>query len=174
MVEATGTVLDELKIEKGWYVYHIYSFFEYNLITLMYLSILKNMRSKQIIKVLILLLNVFYFSTYMFTSMQYWVTPIGSFVVSIYLFLYLNELLQANTVINYTKELPFWVTVGFFIFYLPSIPFFSMLKNMKDRSLFYILEILVVLMNVFISIGLIIKLIEANKNTKKEVEKINR
>lgn len=169
VVESIGVALSILK-RKSWCVYHVYSFFEYNLIALMYLSVVKNKKSRKLIKVLIVLLNIFYFSTYAFISTQYYVTPIGSFIIGVFLFLYLNELLQSNKVVNYIKELPFWVTAGFFIFYLGSIPFFSMLEGMKDRSLFYILYILVMLMNVFISVGLIIKLLENKKVNKNNIE----
>lgn len=169
IVESIGVTLSVLK-RKNWYVYYAYLFFEFNLIALMYLSIIKSSGSRKLIKVLVVLLSIFYLLTYGFTSMQYSLLSLRSFIIGVFLFLYLNELLQSNKVVNYIKELPFWVTVGFFIFYLGSIPFFSMLKGMKDRSLFYILYILVMLMNVSISVGLIIKLLENKKVNKNNIE----
>ena len=62
---------------------------------------------------------------------------------------------MSNKILNYKKLLPFWVSVGFLVFFLPSIPFFALLKHMKGRELFYIIGILIILMNLVIITGLI-------------------
>lgn len=79
----------------------------------------------------------------------------GSFNVAISILFYLRELLLSDKILNYKELLPFWVSVGFLVFYLPSIPFLTLLNYMKDRDLFFVLNILIILMNVFISYGLI-------------------
>ncbi len=154
VVEGIGIYCKIIKKEAGL-VYHVYSFFEYNLIALMYLSILKKKSSISIIKVMVLFFNVLYFLTYVNVDYQIYVTPVGSLFVSVYCVLYLIELLQSDKILNYKKEFPFWVTVGFLVFYLPSIPFFMLLKSMQNRGLFFILSILVVFMNLLIAYGLL-------------------
>ncbi len=137
------------------YLYHVYSFFEYNLIALMYLSIIKDKIVVTVIKLLMIVFNLFYIISCFFIEIQLYVVPIGSFMVATFLVFYFSELLKSNKILNYKKEVSFWVTVGFFIFYLPSIPFFSMLGYMKDRGLFFVLRILVILMNLFVLYGLL-------------------
>ncbi len=70
-------------------------------------------------------------------------------------FLFLRELLLSNEIVNYKKLLPFWVSVGFLVFHLPAIPFFSFWSYMKNRDLLPILYSLIVLMNIIISFGLL-------------------
>lgn len=154
IVESMGVYHSVLK-KNAFYIYHAYSFFEYNLIALMFLSILKNKISASIIKILMIILNIFYFLTYVYVSLQQYVTPLGSLFVSIFCILFLAELLQSDKILNYKKELSFWVTVGFLVFYLPSIPFFMMLKSMQGRGLFFIVYILVAFMNLLITYGLL-------------------
>lgn len=155
VVETLGFYFQTNQINFRGYLYHIYSFFEYNLIALMYLEVVKKNSNVKILKKIILTLNAFYLLSWLYLPLQLYVTPLGALVVGVFLGLYLKELLQSDKILNYKKELPFWVTVGFMIFYLPSIPFFTMVKYMHDRGLFFILSILVVLMNLFIIYGLI-------------------
>ena len=154
IVESIGTYYKITK-KPTFHVYHIYSFFEYNLIALMFLSVLKKKININLIKGMIIVINVFYFLTYLYIGLQMYVTPLGSLFVSVYCILFLAELLQSDKILNYKNELSFWVTVGFLIFYLPSIPFFMMLKSMHNRGLFFIIGILVVFMNLFITYGLL-------------------
>lgn len=155
LVESLGVYFQENKINLRGYLYHVYSFFEYNIIALMYFNIIKKKRNRSVLKVIILVLNVFYLLSWFYLPIQLYVTPLGSMVVGVFLGLYLEELLQSDKILNYKKELPFWVTVGFMIFYLPSIPFFTMVKYMQNRGLFFVLSILVTLMNLFIIYGLL-------------------
>ena len=74
---------------------------------------------------------------------------------AIFSLLYLKELLISDKIFFYKKLLPFWVSVGFLVFYLPSIPFFTLFKYMQNRGLFFIVNILIILMNLFIIYGLL-------------------
>ncbi|MEQ3498754.1 hypothetical protein ABMY20_03230 [Tenacibaculum sp. SSH1-16] len=80
---------------------------------------------------------------------------VGSLNVGVMVFLFLRELLLSNEIVNYKKLLPFWVSVGFLVFHLPAIPFFSFWSYMKNRDLLPILYSLIVLMNIIISFGLL-------------------
>lgn len=145
--------------KKGWseFIFQTYTFFEFNIITLMSFLILR--KGYKIIFLIItqtLIFNLFWLYTILFNnSFLSYLIIIGSLGNSIYMFLYLRKLLISDEILNYKKLLPFWVSIGFLIFYLPSVPFFALLSYMKDRGLFFILNILIVLMNLFIIYGLI-------------------
>ena len=68
---------------------------------------------------------------------------LGCLNTSVFVFLYLRELLMSNKILNYKKHLPFWISIGFLIFYLPAIPFFTMQEYMVGRNLFFIISILI-------------------------------
>ncbi|CAM1365158.1 conserved membrane hypothetical protein [Tenacibaculum xiamenense] len=135
--------------------YYFYTGIAFTLIGVMYLKIIKSKTSKRNIKILMslffLLLLAVFFRQDLFTILIIF----GGVNTSIFIFVYLKELLQSNEIINYKKLLSFWVSVGLLVFYLPSIPFFTMHKYMENRGLFFILNILIILMNGFISFGLI-------------------
>ncbi len=152
IVELVG--LYYLSVKKSSYLlYLIYIFFTFNLISFSFSSIIE-VKKKYLLIVLPLIFNLcfFFFSLKesFFTFMI-----IGSLNTSIYAFLYLKQLLLSDEIVNYKKLLPFWVSVGFLVFYLPSIPFFYLINYMFDRELFFITKVLTVLMNLFIIYGLI-------------------
>ena len=78
---------------------------------------------------------------------------LGSFNTSVFAFFYLRQLLLSDMIFDYKLMLPFWVTVAFFMFYMACVPFFLILKYMNDRSVFYILQMLVIIMNCIIIFG---------------------
>lgn len=140
----------------GGQIYHlIYAFFQFNIIAIMYFKLIKDKKSQKVILFLMVLFIVFFGTVFFKTSSFIYLIIFGALNTSLYVFLYLRELLLSNEVLNYKRMLPFWVSVGFIAFYLPSIPFFSLIKHMKDRGLFFILYILIALMNLFIIYGLI-------------------
>ncbi|WP_158009641.1 hypothetical protein [Tenacibaculum todarodis] len=98
---------------------------------------------------------LFWISVYFNSKLFHYLIIFEGVIISLYVFLYLKELLLSNKILNYKKLLPFWISVGFSVFYLSSIPFFAFLKYMKGRELFYIVSILIILMNLFIVTGLI-------------------
>lgn len=154
LVELTGAYLTKLKIRNFWF-YHYYTFFEFFAIFFLYKNLIKD---KKYIKVSYVLLTVFviiWFTTYIDAKYFYQAIVLGSVNVGVLVFLYLRELLLSDEIINYKKLLPFWVSVGFLVFFLPSIPFFSFWTYLKTRELIPILNTLIVLMNVIISFGLI-------------------
>lgn len=83
------------------------------------------------------------------------VVILGSINMATFSLMYLRELLVSDKIFVYKKTLPFWVSVAFLIFYLSSVPFFSMLNFMHTRGLFFVLYILIILMNLFIIYGLL-------------------
>lgn len=154
LVELIGDYLNGLKVD-NFTLYHFYTLFEFSIIFIMLKSVIK--QKKLLIYSSVLLFVLLFLWVLAFFSRKYLfvMTIVGSFNVGYLVFLYLRELLLSNELINYKKQLPFWVSVGLIVFYLPSIPFFSFWNFMKDRSLLPILEALVILMNIIISFGLI-------------------
>ena len=73
------------------------------------------------------------------------------------MFLYLQKLLNSSKIMNYKKVLPFWLTVGFLIYYLASVPFFSLqyLFGLYDRLLFTLLSAVVIIMHLIFIVSLI-------------------
>ena len=151
LVEATGLYF--LSIEKSsYFLYVVYTFFNFNLINFNLGSIIKLKRKLSSFFLVFFNLGFFLFP---FEELFVNQTVIGSLGTSVLAFMYLRQLLISDEILNYKKLLPFWVSVGFLIFYLPSIPFFSLFKYMYNRDLFFILKYLIILMNLFIIYGLI-------------------
>ncbi len=154
LVELAGAYYTEIK-KPSFFIYHYYTFFEYIVIYFLYENLIKDKKRLNISKVMLFVFIViwsliFYNKTFLFYSII-----IGSFNVGILAFLYLRELLLSDKIVNYKELLPFWVSVGFLVFHLPAIPFFSFWSYMKNRNLLPILHFLIVLMNIIISFGLL-------------------
>ncbi|TDQ21921.1 hypothetical protein DFQ07_3017 [Tenacibaculum caenipelagi] len=153
-VELTGAYLSKIRQPNFW-VYHFYNAFEYIAIFFLYENLLKEKKYLKISYGLLFLLILLWVLTFFYKSYTHYTIIIGSFNTGVLVFLYLRELLLSNEIINYKELLPFWVSVGFLVFHLPAIPFFSFWSYMKNKDLFPILYSLIVLMNVIISFGLL-------------------
>jgi len=153
-VELTGSYLSKVR-KPNFLVYHFYNVFEYFTIFFLYENLLKEKKYLKISYGLLFLLTLLWILTFFNRSYTYYVLIIGSLNTGVLVFLYLRELLLSNEIVNYKKLLPFWVSVGFLVFHLPAIPFFSFWTYMKNRDLVPILHSLIVLMNIIISFGLL-------------------
>lgn len=154
IVESIGVYF--LMIEKSSFIYsHFYVLFQFFIISIMYGILIKSKKIKRLL--FIFSISYFFLWLMVFLERDYfpYLIIIGGVVISIYIFMYLRKLLLSNEILNYKELLPFWVSVGFLVFYLPSIPFFSMHKYFQDRSIFYVINILIIGMNIIISFGLI-------------------
>lgn len=154
IVESIGAYL--VSIGKPNFIYHqFYIFFEPLIIFFMYKELINDKKWLNVSKIILLLCLVFW--TLIFYDKHFFINSkiMGAINTGLLVFLYLKELLLSNKILNYKKNVSFWVSVGFIVFYLPSIPFFSMLSYMKNRDLFPILNVLVILMNIIISFGII-------------------
>lgn len=170
-VEVLGTIL--LKMEKSSFLYHhLYALVLFLMVFLMYRSQIIDKKGLRVSVLLLIMFFVFWVLIFFDSNYFPYAQIVGSINVGLLVFLYFKELLLSNEIIDYKKQLPFWVSIGFAVFYLGSIPFFALWNYFKTdgRGLFYILHVLIVLMNVFISIGLIIKLLENKKVDKNNIE----
>ncbi|CAL2090047.1 conserved membrane hypothetical protein [Tenacibaculum sp. 190524A05c] len=136
-------------------IYHFYSFFQFSIITFMYLKLIRDKRKEKLFVILPVIFISLWLGVFYRSSLFSYLIIIIAISVSIYVFLYLRELLLSDRILNYRELLPFWISVGFLVYYLPSIPFFTLYKYMQNRGLFFILHILIILMNLFIIYGLI-------------------
>ncbi|MAD97837.1 MAG: hypothetical protein CMB99_10975 [Flavobacteriaceae bacterium] len=139
------------------WLYNIYTFFEFSTLLMIYYTLLEERFSKKLVMVLSVLFYIWYAVSFQFESLQTYSLIILGFVITTFIFLYLKELLNSNKITSFQVSLPFWISVGFLIYYLGTLPFFSLLYlgGMKDRLLFTVLETLIVVMHLIFIIGLV-------------------
>ncbi|XRE43605.1 hypothetical protein ACIVBQ_001809 [Tenacibaculum discolor] len=134
--------------------YHLYVFIAFFLVSLIYLNIIKDRKKKKVFYFFGIGYILFWITIFFRRELFSYLIIFGNLLVSIYILLYLRELLLSDKILNYKKLPSFWVSVGFLIFYMSSIPFFTFYKYMIDRDLFFVLHVLIIIMNLFIIYGL--------------------
>ncbi len=154
LVEVIGAYIIIIK-KSSYTLYLIYSFFQFNIIASIYYLILQRKRLKKMVVYLSLVFSFFWIIVIFNKGLFFYLIIFGGINTSLFVFFYMKRLLMSDEILNYKELLPFWFSVGFIVFYLPSIPFFSLINYMQNRGLFFILNILVILMNLFIIWGLI-------------------
>lgn len=155
LVESIGWYYWKVLREPSSEIYNIYTFFEFNLITLMYMSIISEKRSLNFIKVLNVLFNAFYITSFFYDALKSYNIILEALVLSIFCISYFRELLASDKILNYKKLLPFWITCGFFVFYLSSIPFQIIRESLVDRNMFFIQMFLIYIMHAGFICGLL-------------------
>jgi hypothetical protein len=105
-------------------LFNIYTFIEFNLMVLIYYHLINYKIHLKFIKILAITFNTIYFSSFFFLELINATVIIESVVNSIFIILFFKELLNSEKILNYKKLLPFWVSVGFLIYYLTSVPYF--------------------------------------------------
>ncbi len=142
-------------------LFNIYTFFEYNLVALIYFKLTKETISHICIKYLMLLFNCIYLLSFIFRTIQDYTVLLGALVVCFCMFFYLKELLKSDKIINFQKSLPFWITIAFLLYYLTTIPFYTAfyvigIKSRQDGiNLFTVQRIIIILTHVLFIGGLI-------------------
>lgn len=136
-------------------MYNIYTFFEFNLVALIYYSIIKDSKSLKLIIILSVLFNLIYATSFFYEPLESYTAIIQAPIVAVFLIIYLKELLNSDKILNYKKHLPFWLTAGFMIFYLSSIPFQFIRESMDNRGMFYIQMFLIYIMHSCFIYGLL-------------------
>lgn len=154
IVEAIGLYYISMEIY-SFELYNIYTFFEFNLITLMYLSIIKEKRSLRLIKILNVVFNGIYIVSFFYVPLKSYTITIESLILSIFFVSYLRELLTSDKILNYKKLLPFWITSGFLVFYLSSVPFQLIRESLDNRNMFFIQMFLIYIMHCCFIYGLL-------------------
>lgn len=154
IVESIGAYFLIIKKSSFYYSY-VYVLLQFFIISFMYNYLIKEKKWEKLLFAFFIVYFLFWILVFFNKSMFPYLIIVGSLLISVYVLMYLRVLLLSNEILNYKRQLPFWVSVGFLVFYLPSIPFFSMHKYFEDRSIYYVINILVILMNSIISFGLI-------------------
>ena len=141
----------------NYWIYNIYTFFEFSSLIGVYYFLNTSAKSKKIIIVLSIIYYIIYFTSFKYVALQKYTVIILPFFVVPFMFLYLQKLLNSSKIMNYKKVLPFWLTVGFLIYYLASVPFFSLqyLFGLYDRLLFTLLSAVVIIMHLIFIVSLI-------------------
>jgi len=146
-----------LKGTDNYWVYNIYTFFEFSSLIGVYYFLNTSPKSKKTIIFISVIYYLIYFISFKYVTLQNYTVIILPFFVVPFMFLYLQNLLNSSKIMNYKSVLPFWITVGFLIYYLASVPFFSLqyLFGLYDRILFTLLGIVVTIMHLIFIVSLI-------------------
>ncbi|MBL4605479.1 MAG: hypothetical protein JKY02_07435 [Flavobacteriaceae bacterium] len=147
LTELSGLFVWKVLGIPNFWVYNVYTFFEFNLITLMYLCLIRDTTTLKLIRYLCVLFNSIYFSSFIYKPLQNYTLSIEALIISVFFIAYLRELLNSDKILNYKKHLPFWITTGLLIFYLSSTPFQLIRESLEDRSLFFIQMFLIYIMH---------------------------
>lgn len=151
------------KVSNAW-IFNIYTFFEYSAVAGIYYFLNKNPFSKKVIFYMSIFFYCIYAISFIYTPLQRYTVIVLHFFVVPFLFLYFQELLNSKKIINYKKELFFWITVGLLIYYLGTLPFItlSFIEQLQTKVLYTIPGVIVVIMHL-IFIGNLIWLRKVQK-----------
>lgn len=132
--------------EERTFLFNLMSFFEFNLILYFYYQLVKKKRFKKNVKTCIWIFNIGYLLTSLYYGINIFnnlynslVLLLGSFLVLIVSILYLREFLLSDNVINYKKDITFWITVGIMIYYSGTIPLTATINYFISEKVVYVL-----------------------------------
>lgn len=138
-------------------LFNVYTFFEFNLYVLIYYHLIKNKTRLTVLKTLMISFNVVYFISFYFDFYVLYTIPLEGIINSIIVIIFFIDLLNSDGILNYKKLLSFWISVGFLIFYLTSVPFWSLYYSsiFETRSMFPIIYYLATIFQLIFIYGLI-------------------
>jgi|GEM_PF-2448860 hypothetical protein len=138
-------------------LYNVYTFFEFNSIALIYYHLIKQKTRLKILKSLALFFNIVYLLSIVFDFYVLYTVPLEGVVNSIFVILFFIELLNSDRILNYKKLFSFWMSVSFLIFYLTSVPFWSLYYSsiFNTRDMFPIIYYLATVYQLIFIYGLI-------------------
>ncbi len=146
--------------------YNLMSLIEFNLLFLFYRAKAVNILTKRVIGVSFLLYNVIYifssiyYGNGVFTIIYNTIAPVfGAALIGVVLMLYLREFLLSEKILNYKKNIYFWITTGLLLYYLGTMPLTAIFNFMKPNSsflsLYKIQYLLTIIMHSCFLIGLL-------------------
>lgn len=138
-------------------LFNVYTFFEFNSFALLYYHLIKDRRRLKILKALVIAFNAIYFISFYFDYYILYTIPLEGVVNSVFVILFFVELLNSERILNYKKLLPFWISVGFLIFYLTTVPFWSLYYSsiFDSRAMFPIIYYLATVFQLIFIYGLV-------------------
>jgi hypothetical protein len=137
---------------------YVFTFFEFNIFVSIYYNLIKKKKNLNLVKILAIIFNVIYFISFYIETLKLCTVPLEGVFNSGIIILYFTEFLNSEKILNYKKMLSFWLSVGFLLFYLASVPFFTLLfSNMfNTRAMSPIIYYLTTLLHLCLFYGLII------------------
>ncbi len=138
-------------------LFNVYTFFEFNLFALIFYQLIKEKTRLIILKTLMITFNTLYFLSFYFDFYILYTIPLEGVFNSIIVILFFIELLNSDEILNYKKLLSFWISVSFLIFYLTSVPFWSLFYSsiFETRSMFPIIYYLATVFQLIFIYGLL-------------------
>lgn len=145
-------------------VYNVFGLIEFNLLFLFYNQVSKNNITRKAIVFAVIFFNVFSFFNYWYIDFNFSlyntiVVVIGGFLIALILFLYLREILVSEEIINYKKNIIFWITTGLLLYYLGSIPLMTahrfLEKGIVFSQLYTIQYVITIMLHSCVIIGII-------------------
>lgn len=138
-------------------LFNVYTFFEFNLFALIYYQLIKEKIRLFILKALMIIFNTVYFLSFYFDFYILYTIPLEGVFNSIIIILFFVDLLNSDEILNYKKLLSFWISVGFLIFYLTSVPFWSLYYStiFETRAMFPIIYYLATIFQIIFIYGLL-------------------
>ena len=154
LFESLGKLIRIYELPNGIQLFNIYTFFEYNLIAIIYYKLTKEVFSHKWIKYLMTLFNLIYLTSFVFITLQSYTVLLGAVIVSSFMILYLKELLNSDKIINFKRDLSFWITIAFLLYYLTTIPFYTVLyiikiKTRAESDLLFLLQNIIIIVTHF-------------------------
>ena len=138
-------------------IFNVYTFFEFNSIALIYYHLIKSKIRLKILTALVIVFNLIYSLSFYFDFYTMYTVPFEGVVNSVIVILFFIELLNSERILNYKKLLSFWISVAFLVFYLTTVPFWSLFYTslFATRDMFPILYYLVIIFELIFIYGLI-------------------
>lgn len=152
------------QINNVW-IYNILNWFQINMCMLIFVQYLKNLELK-IGKILILLFNIFYISTFFIGLNDFWGETssfgyvAGMIILFYFLFMVFKQMLEIENMKSLTYNLLFWYAFSLLLFNTTSLPLFSISNwgNILGEfrySIFYILFFALVLSHLVLITGFV-------------------
>lgn len=143
------------------WLYNIKSLFEFNFLCFLFFGYLSSLSKKISIGLicmfnLIFLFNLIKLQDFKISLMTY-TYVLSSFFLIIIIIMVFNEMLKVENFEKISRNLLFWVSFGFFIFYAASFPVFS-ISNLKEligdfqiQTVKILLVVILIMHNIFIT-----------------------
>lgn len=138
-------------------LYNIYTFFEYGSVALIYYYATNTKLAKKVIVYTSIFFYIVYAFSFVFTELQNYTVILLHFCVVPFFFFYFQELLNSKKIMNYKKQLFFWITVGLLIYYFGNLPFITMsfIGKLHNRILFTVPAFILLIMHIVFIVNLI-------------------
>ncbi|SEE19596.1 hypothetical protein SAMN04487765_1724 [Tenacibaculum sp. MAR_2010_89] len=163
-VETLALLLSSFQFNN--FFYNVLILLEFNILLFLYKNISEDRLTNKVIKLGVVLYNVVYFCSSFFYGISIFKTKLntiapvfGSLFIAVTLLLFLREMLLSEDIVNYKKNIFFWISTGLLLYYLGTLPLTAIFNFMKEGSNFFelyrIQHVLTIIMHSCFIIGLL-------------------